>query len=104
MSYGFGCLGVFSNKIALIIHDFSAAITFGPVPANLSFEFHFAFRKALTHKRLSSWYGLAVVHLIFGSINLLLISLGWVGPSIICFLLQMVFMGLDSEPTRDVEA
>ena len=54
MSYGFGCLGVFSNKIALIIHDFSAAITFGPAPTNLSSEFHFASRKALTHKHLSS--------------------------------------------------
>ena len=54
MSYGSGCLGVFSNKIALIVHDFSAAITFSPAPVSLSFEFRSAFRKALTHKHLSS--------------------------------------------------
>ena len=76
MSYGCGCLRVFSDKIALIIHDFSVAIAFGPAPANLSSEFHFASRKAFTHKRLSSLDGPAAVHLIFSSINLLLILLG----------------------------
>ena len=73
MSYDCGCLRVFFSKIALIIHDFSAAIAFGPAPANSSSEFHFASRKAFTHKRLSSLDDPAVVHLIFSSINLLLI-------------------------------
>ena len=76
MSCGCDCSGVFSDKIALIIHEFNAAIAFDPAPANLSFEFHSTFRKALTHRHLSSSGDLAVVHLIFCSIGLPLISLG----------------------------